>query len=125
MHGRTVHVPGMTTVAAPQLFSSKPSVSADPEPYVGWSGRRYGQDRVAWASVHDRPVVVDPRAEYERTPVNPPGAILTRFRHEARTLGVRCATGRWLADFETRTAQATEAERAHAHRVIVRLASAA
>lgn len=43
------------------------TVGGDPEPYVGWSGRRYAADAATFASLEDGPVAFEPRPEYAPT----------------------------------------------------------
>ena len=42
-------------------------VGADPEPYVGWSGKRYALDGATSAALNDGPVEFDPRPQYAPT----------------------------------------------------------
>ena len=39
----------------------------DPQPYVGWSGRRYALEDTTWASLNDGPVDFAARPEYAPT----------------------------------------------------------
>lgn len=43
------------------------ATAPDPEPYVGFSGRRYSIEAVSWASLEDGPVTFEPRDTYGPT----------------------------------------------------------
>lgn len=57
------------------MFQSQ-KINNDPEPYAGWSGRRYNEETRTFASLEDGPVGVEPRPEYD----NNPNPILEYFR---------------------------------------------
>lgn len=62
------------------MFNSQ-KINNDPEPYVGWSGKRYDEETRTFASLEDGPVGVEPRPEFD----NNPNQILVEFRGDLKT----------------------------------------
>ena len=51
----------------PLMHLASLSGAPDPEPYVGWSGRRYSVEASSWAAEDDGPVAFEPRSYYGPT----------------------------------------------------------
>ena len=59
------------------MFNSQ-KINNDPEPYIGWSGKRYSEESHTYATLEDGPVGEEPRPEYD----NNPNPILVAFRED-------------------------------------------
>lgn len=58
---------GAISDALNDLADAFAKLSPDPEPYVGFSGRRYAVDATSWASINDGPLMFEPREDFGPT----------------------------------------------------------
>lgn len=107
------------------MFQSQ-KINNDPEPYAGWSGRRYNEETRTFASLEDGPVGVEPRPEYD----NNPNPIMVAVRYVAEKHGMAPEETANLANLWLKApryyesnlkVRPTKSHREHARKVLTRL----